>query len=69
MTKTVHGVVHGRTIEVEEDLGVAEGQRVELQIRIVAQRAEWGDCIRRSAGGLGWLSRNGFDHGNDPART
>lgn len=51
MTKTVHGVVHGRTIEVEEELGVAEGQHVELQVRIVADRAAWGDYIRRSAGG------------------
>ena len=51
MRTTVHGVVHGRTIEVEEDLGVAEGQHVELQVRIVADRAEWDDGIRRSAGG------------------
>jgi hypothetical protein len=46
-----HGVVHGRTIEVEEDLGVAEGRRVELQVRIVAHRAAWGDGSHRSAGG------------------
>jgi hypothetical protein len=29
MTKTIHGKVHGRTIELDEDLGVAEGQEVE----------------------------------------
>ncbi|HVA47881.1 MAG TPA: hypothetical protein VNH11_16045 [Pirellulales bacterium] len=51
MTKTVHGVVRGRTIELVEDLGVAEGQQVELQVRIMPQREEWGEGIRRSAGG------------------
>jgi hypothetical protein len=31
MTKTIHGKVYGRTIELDEDLGVAEGQEVEVQ--------------------------------------
>ncbi len=35
MTKTVHGVVHGRTIQLDEELGVAEGQNVEVQVKIV----------------------------------
>ena len=35
MTKTVHGRVHGKTIELDEDLGVAEGQEVEVQVKIV----------------------------------
>ena len=30
MTKVLHGVVHGKTIEVTEDLGIWEGQAVEL---------------------------------------
>jgi hypothetical protein len=32
MIRTIHGKVHGRTIEFEEDLGVAEGQEVEVQV-------------------------------------
>ena len=28
MTKTLHGRVHGKTIELDEDLGVAEGQEL-----------------------------------------
>ena len=32
MTRTIHGVVRGKTIAVEEDLGLAEGQAVELTI-------------------------------------
>jgi hypothetical protein len=35
MTKTMHGKVHGRTIELDEDLGVAEGQEVEVQVRVL----------------------------------
>jgi hypothetical protein len=35
MTKTLHGKVHGKTIELDEDLGVAEGQEVEVQVTIV----------------------------------
>jgi len=35
MTRTLHGKVHGRTIELDEDLGVAEGQEVEVQVKIV----------------------------------
>jgi hypothetical protein len=35
MTKTLHGKVHGKTIELDEDLGVAEGQEVEVQVKVV----------------------------------
>ena len=51
MTKTVHGVVHGRTIELDEDLGLSEGQEVEVQVKLVTKNGTWGEGIRRSAGG------------------
>jgi hypothetical protein len=35
MTKTIHGKIRGRTIELDEDPGVAEGQEVEVQVKIV----------------------------------
>jgi hypothetical protein len=35
MTKTLHGKVHGRTIELDEDPGVDEGQEVEVQVRLL----------------------------------
>lgn len=41
MTKTVHGVVHGRTIELDEDLGVFEGQEVEVQVKLVTKNGTW----------------------------
>ena len=35
MTKTLHGKVHGKTIQLDEDVGVAEGQEVEIIVRTV----------------------------------
>ncbi|MEI8376127.1 MAG: hypothetical protein WCJ35_25185 [Planctomycetota bacterium] len=51
MTITVHGVMHGRTIELDEDLGVAEGQKVEVQVKLFQTAPKWGEGILRSAGG------------------
>jgi len=34
MTRNTHGKIHGKTIELDEDLGVADGQEVEIQVRI-----------------------------------
>ncbi len=39
MTKTTHGRVHGRAIELDEDLGVAEGQEVEIQVQVISKVA------------------------------
>src|SRR5260370_24982507 len=35
MMRTVRGKVRGRTIELDEDLGVPEGQAVEVQVTVV----------------------------------
>lgn len=50
MTKTVHGVIHGRTIELAEDLGIAEGQQVEIIVKTVPASKPWGEGLRRCAG-------------------
>ena len=52
MNKTIHGKVHGKTIEFDEDLGVAEGQEVEVQIKVISPSATWGEGILRTAGAL-----------------
>jgi hypothetical protein len=39
MTKTIHGKVHGKTIELDEDLGVADGQDVEVQVKVITNVA------------------------------
>jgi hypothetical protein len=52
MTKTLLGRVHGKTIELDEDLGVVDGQEVEVQIKVISPSANWGDGILRTAGAL-----------------
>ena len=38
MTKTIHGKVHGKSIELDEDLGVAEGQAVEVRVTMLGPK-------------------------------
>ncbi|MGO8896981.1 MAG: hypothetical protein ACLQU5_01320 [Isosphaeraceae bacterium] len=52
MTKTIHGRIHGKTIELDEDLGVAAGQEVEVQVTVVQTARKWGEGILRTAGAL-----------------
>ena len=53
MTKTLHGKVHGRTIELDEDPGVAEGQEVEVQVRVISRTARTpGEGFLRTEGAL-----------------
>lgn len=52
MTKIIHGKVHGRTIELVEDLGLAEGQVIEIQVKVVPSPRKWGEGILRTAGAL-----------------
>jgi len=35
MSKTIHGKVRGKTIELDEDPGIADGQAVQIQIEVV----------------------------------
>lgn len=51
MPKTIHGTVHGKTIELNDDLGIADGQEVEVQVTVVEATKTWGEGILRSAGG------------------
>lgn len=50
MTKTIHGTVRGKIIELEEDLGMADGQAVEVIVNPTKARQPWGAGISRSAG-------------------
>ena len=52
VAKIVHGTVHGRTIALDEDLGVSEGQEVEVRVKLVRRPTPWGEGLRRSAGVL-----------------
>jgi hypothetical protein len=52
MNKIIEGVVHGRTIELLEDPGVGEGQRVQVVLSLSSAEGAWGEGIRRTAGAL-----------------
>ncbi len=54
MTKILHGTVHGSTIELTEDLGLAEGQEVEVSVRTVqpALPRMQGEGLLRTEGAL-----------------
>ena len=52
MTKVIQGKVHGRTIELVEDLGLVDGQDVEVQVKILTPVRKWGDGILRTARAL-----------------
>ncbi len=54
MTKTLHGRVHGRIIELMEDMGLAEGEEVEVNVRTLksAKSATPGDGLLRTEGAL-----------------
>jgi hypothetical protein len=53
MTKTVHGIVQGKIIELDEDLGVAEGQQVEIQVRTIPKSSRKpGEGLLRTEGAL-----------------
>jgi hypothetical protein len=50
MTRTAHGRINGKTIELDDDLGVPNGQEVEVVVRVIESTKQWGEGIRRSAG-------------------
>ena len=50
MVRQVQGVIHGKTIELDQDLGIAEGQRVDVQVRLSSTSLHWGEGIQQSAG-------------------
>lgn len=52
MSIQASGHIRGRTIELAQDPGVAEGQEVEVQITVIGQTPKWGEGIRRTAGAL-----------------
>ncbi len=52
MTKVLQGIVRGRTIELTEDSGLAEGQSVEVRVRTIATGAAAGAGLLRTEGAL-----------------
>ncbi len=67
MIKTLHGIVHGKIIELDEDLGVADGQDVEVQVKILRHSADpMSEGLARVYGFLG--ERDQSDYTDTSAR-
>jgi hypothetical protein len=52
MNKIIQGVIHGNTIELSENPGLADGQSVQVVVQAVEPPRPWGEGIRNSAGAL-----------------
>ncbi len=52
MTEIIRGTIHGKTIQLEENPGMGDGQKVEVVLRPQSSAKTWGEGIRRSAGSL-----------------
>jgi hypothetical protein len=52
MSRTVHGKIHGKTIELDEDPGLAKGQDVQITLEVVRTQKSSGEGILRTAGAL-----------------
>jgi hypothetical protein len=53
MMKTLHGTIHGTTIKLNEDPGLAEGQEVEIQLNPSGQTPRIpGEGFLRTEGAL-----------------
>ncbi len=50
MTTAFRGVVHGRIIELDEEIGLPDGQAVSVSVQPVGRQLAPGEGIRRSAG-------------------
>jgi hypothetical protein len=52
MSQVLQGIVHGKTIELAEEPGVADGEQVEVSVKVVSPKGSWGEGLRRCAGAL-----------------
>ena len=52
MTKALHGIIHGKMIELEQDPGIGDGQEVVVHLETTPPPKKLGDEIRSSAGSL-----------------
>lgn len=52
MIQKTHGTIHGRTIQIADDLGLPDGEQVVLTIAQVESNMQpaWGEGIKRCAG-------------------
>ncbi len=54
MTRIMQGIVRGKTIELDEEVGLPDGQKVEVSVHTpgLPTTRPWGEGLRRCAGAL-----------------
>ncbi len=54
ISEVLRGIVHGRTIELQEDAGIADGEEVEVSVRRVVPKSATrpGEGLLRTEGAL-----------------
>jgi hypothetical protein len=52
MNKIVHGIIHGNTIELNENPGISDGQEVRVILSVAKKSCPWGEGLKNSAGAL-----------------
>jgi hypothetical protein len=55
MTRTMHGVIHGKRIELVEDPGIDDGEQVEVTLRarqLPGPPPGWSPGCKETAGGM-----------------
>lgn len=52
MTKALHGVIHGKTIELMNDPGLADGAEIRVVIESTTPSSKRGERLLRCAGAL-----------------
>lgn len=60
MTKTIHGRVHRKTIELAEDLGVPDGQEVEIRVKVLSPPPSVTEGLGKVYEILGRRHRSGY---------
>jgi len=53
MSGTLHGIIHGKTIELDNDLGMSAGRDIEVQVQVVLNSCRsTGEGFLRTEGAL-----------------
>jgi hypothetical protein len=52
MNRILRGVIHGNAIELNESPMIADGQQVQVIVKILKPSQPWGEGLKRSAGAL-----------------
>jgi hypothetical protein len=52
VTEIIRGTIHGKTIDLDKNPGMPDGQKAAVILRPEGSAGQWGEGIRRSAGAL-----------------